>query len=197
MSQQDNKLDVKEDEKHLLLDHAYDGIQELNHPLPRWWNILFYVGILYGFGYWTYYTFMDGPTLRDELKQDMVVIDEARAEYKRLTEAFKPEVYEQWNKPEHMARAKVIYEDNCLACHAENGRGDVGPNLTDDHWLLTQGTPETNYPVVYYGSEENGMPAWGEVLPSEEIYLALVFINSLKHTFHPEGKEPEGEKVGQ
>lgn len=197
MSDINNKLDVKEDEKHLLLDHDYDGIQELNHPLPRWWNILFYAGILYGFGYWGYYTFMDGPTLRDELKQDMVAIDEARAEYKRLTEAFKPEVYEQWNKPEHMARAKVIYEDNCLACHAEDGRGDVGPNLTDAHWLLTQGTPETNYPVVYYGSEENGMPAWGEVLPSEEIYLALVFINSLKHTFHPEGKEAEGEKVGE
>lgn len=192
-----NQLHVEDDEKHLLLDHNYDGIQELNHPLPKWWNVLFYAGIIYGLGYWTYYTFLGGKTLQEELESDMVIVRETQAEYKRLTEAYKPELYEQFNKPENMDQALAIYTDNCLQCHAENGRGDVGPNLTDDHWLLTQGTPETNYQIIYYGSEENGMPAWGEVLSSEEIYQALVYVNSLKNTFHPEGKEPQGEKVSE
>ncbi len=189
-------LHVQEDEKELLLEHRYDGIQELNHPLPNWWNTMFYAGIIYGLGYWIYYTFLGGPTLHDEYLQEMVPIRTAQAEYKLQTEAFSQSTFDSWNQADKMDLAFAVYEENCLQCHGENGRGDVGPNLTDDYWLLSQGTPETNYQVVYYGSEDNGMPAWGEVLSSEEIYQALVYINSLKHTFHPEGKEAEGEKVG-
>ena len=192
-----NKLQIEEDEKHLLLDHNYDGIQELNHPLPSWWNAMFYAGIIFGICYWAYYSFLGGKTLRDELAVEMTVVKQAQAEYKLLTEAYKPEVFEQFNKPENMEQALAVFTDNCPQCHAENGRGDVGPNLTDDYWLVSQGTPETNYKVVYYGSEENGMPAWGEVLSSEEIYQALVYVNSLKNTFHPEGKEPQGEKISE
>ncbi len=190
-----NQLHVEEDEKHLLLDHNYDGIQELNHPLPGWWNVIFYAGIVFGICYWTYYSFLGGKTLRDELKTEMTVIKQAQAEYKILTEAYKPDVFEQFNKPENMEQALAVFTDNCLQCHAEDGRGDVGPNLTDDFWLVSKGDPETNYKIIYYGSEENGMPAWGEVLSSEEIYQALVYVNSLKNTFHPEGKDPEGEKI--
>lgn len=197
--QQDNKnkLHVEEDEKHLLLDHDYDGIQELNHPLPNWWNSLFIIGVIFGIFYWMFYSLMDGPTLRDEYVAELAPIQKAQLDYKNKNEIFKPEVYATWDKPENMEKAKVVYEDNCLACHAEAGRGDVGPNLTDSYWLLSDGTPEQNYKVVFFGSEENGMPAWGEVLPVEDIYLALSYINTLKNTNHPEGKEPQGEKVGE
>lgn len=191
------KLHVEEDEKHLLLDHNYDGIQELNHPLPNWWNGGFYIGIIFGILYWMFYSVMDGPTLRDEYHAEMEPIKQAQLNYKNSNEIFKVELYNEWDKPENLTKAKQVYEDNCFACHAEDGRGDIGPNLTDDYWLLTQGTPETNYKVVFFGSEENGMPAWGEVLPVEEIYLALIYIDSLKNTFHPEGKEPQGEKIGK
>ena len=63
----DTKLIVKEDEKQLLLDHNYDGIQELNHPLPSWWNFIFYAAIVYSVGYFIYYQFLNGPTLKEEL----------------------------------------------------------------------------------------------------------------------------------
>ena len=43
---EENKLHVEPDEKHLLLDHDYDGIQELNHPLPNWWNMILFVSII-------------------------------------------------------------------------------------------------------------------------------------------------------
>lgn len=197
MSSQNNEvpLHVEEDEKHLLLDHSYDGIQELNHPLPRWWNFLFYVAIYFGVAYWLFYSVLDAPNLRDEFKKEMGVIQKIKLDYEKLTGAFKPEVFAEWDKPETLARAQQVFEDNCLACHAENGRGDIGPNLTDNYWLLTKGTPETNYKIVYYGSEENGMPAWGEVLSTDEIYLALVYVKSIHNTFHPEGKEPQGEKI--
>lgn len=45
---EETKLHVEEDEKHLLLDHNYDGLQELNHPLPFWWQFTFYGGIIFG-----------------------------------------------------------------------------------------------------------------------------------------------------
>ena len=76
----ESKLQVEADEKHLLLEHSYDGIQELNHPLPKWWNVIFYAGIIYGFGYWTYYTFLGGPTLVDEMNKELVVIRQAQKE---------------------------------------------------------------------------------------------------------------------
>lgn len=199
MSSSENKnsteLHVEADEKHLLLDHNYDGIQELNHPLPGWWNFFFYVGIFFGVGYWVYYTFMGGPTLRDELKADMAVVREAQEMEKKLNSSFSQKKFDEYNVPGNKERALQVYTDNCMQCHMEGGRGDVGPNLTDNHWLRTKGTPETNFQIVYNGSEENGMPAWGEVLSSEEIYLALTYVNSLRNTFHKEGKAPQGEKI--
>jgi len=194
----DNKntqLHVEENEKHLLLDHSYDGIQELNHPLPRWWNVIFYTAIFFGVCYWTYYSFLGGPTLRDELKKEYAQVKVLQDEYKKLTAEFNPGKYAEFNKPENKEKALAVFTDNCLQCHAEGGRGDVGPNLTDNYWLLAKGTPETIYHTVYVGSEENGMPAWGEVLSSDDIYLAVTYVMSLHNTFHPQGKAPQGEKV--
>ena len=196
MKKHEEKLHVADDEKHLLLDHDYDGIQELNHPLPSWWNAIFYAGIFFGVCYWVYYSFMGGPTLRDEFKVEYGKVQVLQEEYKKLTAAFNPVKYEEFNKPQNRERALQIYTDNCFQCHAEEGRGDVGPNLTDDYWLLAKGTPETIYHTVYTGSEENGMPAWGEVLSSEDIYLAVSYVMSLKQTYHPKGKEPQGERLG-
>ncbi|MBY0515717.1 MAG: c-type cytochrome [Bacteriovoracaceae bacterium] len=192
---ENTSLQVEADEKHLLLDHNYDGIQELNHPLPSWWNFIFYAGIIFGVCYWVYYSFLGGPTLRDELKVEMAQVKVLQDEYKALTAAYNPEKFNELNKPENMQKAIAIFAENCVQCHKEGGLGDVGPNLTDNYWKVSKGTPESNYQVVYYGSEEAGMPAWGEVLSSEDIYLALAYVNSLKNTFAKGGKEPQGVKI--
>lgn len=189
------QLHVEENEKHLLLDHDYDGIQELNHPLPRWWNVIFYATVLFGIGYWTYYTFLNGPTLRDRFKKEYAQVKVLQEEYKKLTAAFNPDKYAKFNTPENKDKALEVFTANCVQCHAEGGRGDVGPNLTDNYWLVAKGTPETIYNTVYNGSEANGMPAWGEVLPSDDIYLAVTYVMSLHNTFNPKGKEPQGEKI--
>jgi cytochrome c oxidase cbb3-type subunit 3 len=197
MSSQKNdstKLHVEEDEKHLLLDHDYDGIQELNHPLPRWWNVIFYVSIVFGVFYFVKYQFLNAPNLREEFKVEYGKVLEAQAEYKRQTSAFKPDMYAAVANPEGVKKGEEVFVNNCLPCHAEKGAGDVGPNLTDKHWLVAKGTPETIYNVVYNGSEENGMPPWNEVLSSDEMYLVVSYVMSIKHTFQ-KGKEPEGELI--
>lgn len=189
---QENKLHIEPDEKHLLLDHSYDGIQELNHPLPSWWNVIFWAAIVYSFFYFVYYQFLSGPSLREEFNKEFAIIEANQLEFKKANHAFKSELYSAVVNPESIAKGKEIYELNCLPCHAENGRGDIGPNLTDKHWLIAKGTPETIHHVVFNGSEENGMPAWGELLPSEEIYLAVAYVQSVKNTFQKKGKAPQG-----
>lgn len=193
-SENDSKLHVEEDEKDLLIDHNYDGIQELNHPLPKWWNAAFYIGIFFGLVYFIYYQFLGGTTMRQEFKVQWDAIQNTQKEYQKLNSGFNAEKFVSINTKENVAKGLAVFSENCVQCHSENGKGDIGPNMTDNYWLVSKGTPETNYAVVYKGSEENGMPAWGEVLSSENIYLALVYLDSIKNTF-VKGKEPQGTKI--
>jgi cytochrome c oxidase cbb3-type subunit III len=188
------KLDVKEDEKHLLLDHNYDNIHELNHPLPSWWNVIFTVSVIYGTGYFFYYQVFGGPTLKDEFRTEYGRVLAAQAEFKRLNGVFNQSFYEDILKADGVTKGKAVYELNCMPCHMENGIGDVGPNLTDKHWIIAKGTPETLHHVVFHGSEANGMPAWGELITKEEIYQSVAYVMTFKNLFL-EGKEPQGEIV--
>ena len=190
-----SKVDIKPDEEHLLLDHNFDGIQELNHPLPKWWNIIFYMCIAFSIGYFIYYQFMNGPTLKEEFKVAYQKVLLAQEEFKRINSAFNQEHYNAINLDDGLKKGTVVFETNCQSCHNEKGKGDIGPNLTDPYWLVAKGTPETVYSVVFNGSEENGMPAWAELLTKDEIYQAVSYVMSLKNTNLSGGKEAQGEKV--
>lgn len=197
MSNQENKtgVDVHQDEKHLLLDHNYDGIQELNHPLPRWWNTIFYISITFAVLYFVYYQFLGGPSLNDEFKKEYAVVEKVQAEFKAANSAFKHQTYEKTVADDGVNKGKVVYETYCLPCHMEGGRGETGPNLTDKYWLIAKGTPETIYSVVFNGSEANGMPIWSEMISQEEIYQVVSYVMTLKNTNVPNGKAPQGEKI--
>lgn len=196
MNKQDEKLEVKEDEKHLLIDHSYDNIQELNHPLPSWWNVIWGISIVYSLGYFAYYQFMDGPSLEQEFQTELSQVVAKQDEYKKKESGFNQDYYAKIVSEKGVAKGKEVYELNCLPCHAENGIGDVGPNLTDDHWLIAKGTPESIYKVVFNGSEANGMPIWSEMISKDEIYQAVAYVMTFKNTFK-KGKEPEGIKIVQ
>ena len=192
---EETKLHVQEDEKDILLDHSYDGIQELNHPLPSWWAFLFYAFIVYGIAHFVYFVFLGGPSLRDEFKKEYAVVVAHQEEFKKLEGEFNPETYAQYSTPENIKKGAEVYENNCVACHMEKGYGDIGPNLTDEYWLWAKGTPETIYPIVFNGVVDNGMPNWAEVLSKEEIYQVVAYVQTLHMTKHPQGKAPQGEKV--
>lgn len=196
MNKNEEKLDVKDDEKHLLLDHNYDSIQELNHPLPSWWNTIWGISIIFGIGYFVYYQMMGGPTLKEEFKKEYAVVLAKQTEFKKRESAFSPEYYEKIVADGGVEKGKAVYEMNCVPCHSEGGVGDVGPNLTDDHWLIAKGTPETIYGVVFNGSEANGMPVWSEMISKDEIYQAVAYVQTFHNTFR-KGKEPQGDKVAE
>ncbi len=191
----ENKLEVLPDEKHLLLDHNYDGIQELNHPLPSWWNFIFYTCVVFSICYFIYYQIMGGPTLREDFNKEYDKVLAQQAEFKKQNSAFKPDLYAVIANEDGHKKGEEVFVNNCLPCHAEKGKGDIGPNLTDEYWIVAKSTPETIYNVIFNGSEANGMPPWADVLTSEEIYLAVSYVSSLKNTHQKGGKAPQGEKI--
>ena len=72
----DKKIEqLSEEDKSVLLEHDYDGIQEFDYPLPSWWTMSFVLTVLFGVPYAIYYLGMGGPTLIQEQALDMVVLN--------------------------------------------------------------------------------------------------------------------------
>jgi len=128
--------------------HDWDGIQELNTPLPRWWLGIFYATIIWSIGYWIVYPAWPlvtdvtrgviGYASRIDIAQDMALLKQERAaQSKALTEAS----FEQIKADPELfriatAQGKAAFGDNCAACHGVGGGGAKGyPNLNDDDWL--------------------------------------------------------------
>ena len=78
------KLHLEKDENDILIAHAYDGIQELDNPLPSWWKLTFYVGIIFAILYFILYQVMGAPTLRDEFKEEWAIIQSLQEKFNSL-----------------------------------------------------------------------------------------------------------------
>lgn len=190
----EQKVQVLDDEKHLLLDHAYDGIHELDHNLPNWWQFTFYGGIVFAVLYFIFFQIMGGPTLREEFQKEWAKVSAIQEEMKKKSGGFDKDFYEKIIAEDGIKKGEEVFVTNCVACHKEQGIGDIGPNLTDKYWLNSKGTPETNYPVVFNGVPDNGMPTWAGVLSTEEIYQVVAYVQTL-HNKNLPGKDPQGEPI--
>ena len=193
---QANNIILDEKEEKLLLDHNYDGIEEFDYPLPAWWVWTFIGGILFAVFYIYYYNVAGAPSLREEFKAEMAKVEQIREEQRKLTGNFDIDDFRQWQKGDNVQQmAAAVYEENCLSCHEEGGKGDIGPNLTDEYWLNVKDTkPVTLYAFIRKGNEDNGMPAWADMLSKEELYAAVQYVLSVKGK-NLLGKEPQGEKL--
>lgn len=193
MSENNNepKNIILKDEENLVLDHNYDGIQELDHNLPKWWIWLFYITIVYSVGYCVYY-FGPGPTLRQELDVAMAAIEAKKSPADQAKES--DDMFVAWVKDQaHVQAGQAIYTSKCAACHGDKGQGLVGPNLTDDHWIHGEGRFVSLAKVIREGVLDKGMPPWQNLLSAEDVKNALAFIVSI-HGSQPSGKAPQGEK---
>jgi cytochrome c oxidase cbb3-type subunit 3 len=128
--------------------HAWDGIKELNTPLPRWWLWTFYLTIIWSIAYWVVYPAWPlvtthtkgiiGYSSRANVAQDLADLAARRgAQAKALETASLEEIR---TSPEMsriaMARGKAAFGDNCAGCHGLGGAGAKGyPNLNDDDWV--------------------------------------------------------------
>lgn len=176
-----------------LMDHDYDGIREFDNSLPGWWLATFYIAIVFAIAYFGYYILGSGPTLVEELNQQLKQAEFAKLsqqapskgpDEKQLTTAFQD--------PEQKKKGKAIFQVRCVACHGPEGQGGIGPNLTDNYWIHG-GTLADIAKTVSTGVPDKGMPTWKALISNEEIISVVVFVKSLKGTNPPNPKAPQGD----
>lgn len=183
------------EEKELLIMHDYDDIQELDNPIPAWFNWLFYGSIVFAFVYMlNYHVFNLGKLQDEEYAIEMKQAEVAKEEYLAKSGNAIDENSVKLDKSAAVLDAgKALFAQNCVACHGQNGEGVVGPNLTDEYWLHG-GSVKDVFKVIKYGVPEKGMIAWEKQLSAKQISDVSNYIESLKGTNPANPKAPQGEK---
>jgi cytochrome c oxidase cbb3-type subunit 3 len=183
-----------ESEQEIVLDHNYDGIRELDNKLPPWWTSLFYISIVFAVVYFVYYEVFDGPTQIDEYETEVAIADKEIAEFKKNNkDLIDAETVELLTEPSDLAAGKAVFTANCVACHKDDGGGGIGPNLTDDYWILGGGIKNVFHTISEGGRAGKGMIPWKTDLKPSEIAQVASYVLSLHGTKPAEPKAPEGE----
>jgi cytochrome c oxidase cbb3-type subunit 3 len=183
-----------EDEKQLLMDHDYDGIKELDNNLPPWWVYLFYACIVFAVVYLVRYEIMGAPDQEAELKSELAQAKVEVAEYmKTAPDLMDEKTVTLLTDQADLDKGKTIFETNCAACHRADAGGQIGPNLTDDHWILGGGIKNMFHTITNGGRDGKGMIAWKGTLKPKEIQAVASYIISLKGSNPKDPKAPDGE----
>ncbi len=189
-----NDLKPLQKEKDIQLDHDYDGIKELDKNLQGWWKYGFYLSIIVGVIYfYRYEVAHSAPSSTEEFKAEMAKAEiEKEENLKNTANKVDENTVKLLTDEASVSAGKGIFVTNCAACHAADGGGIVGPNLTDDYWLHG-GSIKDVFKVIKYGVPEKGMKSWeGDFSPTQIAQLAS-FIKSLKGKMPATPKEQQGE----
>lgn len=213
MSDKDKK-DVDQHSGVETTGHEWDGIKELNNPLPRWWLWVFYISIIWSIGYWVLYPAW--PTWSDDharggtkgslewtqytkLAEEQAEIKARRAEY---LEDFQKASFDEIMHDEALyqfalAGGASAFKDNCATCHGTGGAGAPGyPNLNDDDWIWG-GDMESIHQTILYGvrmhddAHQSMMPAFGDMLDEHELHAVVEYVLGLHsgESLIPTGEE--------
>jgi cytochrome c oxidase cbb3-type subunit 3 len=188
------KSEPIENEGQLLLDHDYDGIKELDNNLPPWWVYLFYACILFSIVYLVRFEILGADNQEMELKKEMAQAKIEVAEYmKTAPDLMDEKTVTLLTEGADLAEGKTIFETNCAACHRADAGGQIGPNLTDDNWILGGGIKNLFHTITNGGRDGKGMIAWKGTLKPKEIQKVASYVISLKGSNPKDPKAPDGE----
>lgn len=172
----------------LLTDHAYDGIQEFDNPMPGWWKWLFILTVVFSAGYVA--LAVGGYRSISPVSE----FEQARAEEQRLqnAKALKDDGasligYMSDNKVRSAGAA--IFAANCALCHKPDGSGQVGPNMTDDSYINIKVIDDIPR-LIRSGAKNGAMPSFARMAPNDIIRVAS-YVASLRGKNLP-GKPVEG-----
>ena len=183
-----------ESEDDLLLQHDYDGIKELDNTLPPWWVYLFYLTIVFAVVYLVRFHMMGGDTQEMELKNELAQAKiEVAAYLKTAPDMMDEKTVTLLTDPTSLAEGKIIYTTNCVACHRPDAGGQIGPNLTDDQWILGGGIKNVFHTMMNGGRDGKGMISWKTTLKPKEMQKVASYVLSLRGTNPKDPKAPEGE----
>ncbi|QSB25920.1 cbb3-type cytochrome c oxidase N-terminal domain-containing protein [Flavobacterium sp. CLA17] len=183
-----------EREGDLLMDHDYDGIKELDNNLPPWWVYLFYICIVFGVVYVARYDVFGGDDQEMELKKEMAQAKIDVEEYlKTAPDLMDEKTVVLLTDAPSLDAGKEIFTTNCAACHRADGGGQIGPNLTDNRWILGGGIKNLFHTITNGGRDGKGMISWKGTLKPKEIQKVASYILSLQGSNPKDPKEAEGE----
>ena len=186
------------DQDHLL-DHNYDGIQEFDNPMPRWWVYIFWATIVFSVLYWLNVPGIGsgrGRVANYEREMANAAAVSARRNATQPAGASAAQLAALTRDNGALALGKETFSKNCAACHRVDGGGQIGPNLTDDAWLHGAAIDQIQK-VVRDGVLEKGMPPWGKVLKPEQLDAVVAYVFTLHGTNPANPKPPQGEIVAR
>ncbi|AXR06631.1 cytochrome-c oxidase, cbb3-type subunit III [Salinimonas sediminis] len=198
-----NFAGVKEGES---MGHSFDGIEEVNNPLPKWWTILFYVTIVFGLIYLVLYpglgsykglwgwqssnqniqSLAESEQATQQAMEDGRYVEydrelaKAAARFDPIFEAFAQTPVEQLaGNPEAVKIGRRLFLQNCSQCHGSDARGQNGgfPNLTDDDWLY--GGSGAKITETLLNGRQAAMPAWRDAMGEQGIQETVAYVLSL------------------
>ncbi|HMM63473.1 MAG TPA: cytochrome-c oxidase, cbb3-type subunit III [Mesorhizobium sp.] len=195
--------------------HEWDGIRELDNPMPRWWVWTFYATIVWALAYtiaypaWPMLTSATkgllGYSSRVEIKNELAAADAAKQQYVDAVQAKTVSEIEADDSLREFAIAAggAAFRVNCVQCHGSGAEGSKGfPNLNDDDWLWG-GTPEQIHQTVAHGirfasdgdTHVSDMPAFGEILEPKQITEVSAYVASLSGPVNDQSLVEPGRQV--
>lgn len=183
-------------ESDIMMDHDYDGIKELNNELPPWWVGLFYVTAIFAVIYLLRYHVFEGDNQVAEFEKEMVAAKEQLEEYKKTAkDLVTADDAKYLSDDSSLAAGKKLFEANCVACHQADGGGGIGPNLTDDHWIIGGGIKTVFHTISEGGRPGKGMVPWKTTFKPSEIEQLASYVISLNGTTPASPKATEGDII--
>lgn len=216
MNDEHNKKEIDEVTGVETTGHEWDGLKELNNPLPRWWLWILYVTIIWSVWYWIIYPAWPtlngategtgGYTQYNELsKSQSEIVARQQAYLDRFESASLKDIMNDTELYAFaMAGGASAFKDNCATCHGTGGAGSPGyPNLNDDDWLWGGTLPEIHQTLKYgirvggsYDTRLSQMPAFGKdkLLNKDEINSVVDYVMNLSGG-ETHGYEAQGKKI--
>ena len=185
-----------EEEKDLIIaDHNYDGIHELDNPIPAWFMWLFYATIGFAVVYLVYFHVLPyGKMQEEEYAIEMKLAKENQvALLAKSPNKIDENSVKESTELSVLTGGKAVYTTSCLACHGDKGQGIVGPNLTDNYTLHGNDVSSI-FKTIKYGIPEKGMISWDKLLSAKQISDVSNYIISLEGTNPPNPKASQGVK---
>ncbi|NOR27318.1 MAG: c-type cytochrome [Lutibacter sp.] len=185
-------------EEDIMLDHDYDGIKELDNVLPPWWLYGFYITIAMSVFYYTQVFY--NSEKYSQAKEYAAEVAKGKAE----VEAYKAENPDLFNTDnivaftdeENLAKGKELFTTKtCFACHLNDLGGSIGPNLTDNAWILGGDVKSLFNTITNGGRPGKGMIAWESTITREERIQISSYIISMQGTTPANPKAAEGDII--
>ncbi|MER8614448.1 cytochrome-c oxidase, cbb3-type subunit III [Mesorhizobium sp. M1216] len=179
--------------------HEWDGIKELNNPLPRWWVITFYITIAWAIGYtvaypaWPMLTSATrgvlGYSSRKDVKNELAAAEVAKGKYvaaiqaRTVSEIAADDALREFA----VAAGGAAFKVNCVQCHGSGAQGSKGfPNLNDDDWLWGGNAEQIQQTIAHgirFASDPDTrlteMPAFGDIITTDQIKQVGAYVASL------------------